>query len=168
MGCSMPGFSVLHYLPEFVQTYIHWVGDVIQPHLPLLSNSSFAFNLAHDQLFQSLDSASRGQSLGASATVLPTNTQGVFPLGFICLILLSKGLSKVFCSTTVQKHQFCGAWPPLGFHGGSDGKAFAWNAGDPCLIPGLGRSPGEGNGNLLQYSLPGESHGQRNLVGYSP
>ena len=39
-----------------------------------------------------------------------------------------------------------------GFPGGSDGKASACNAGDPGSIPGLGRSPGEGNGNPLQYS----------------
>ena len=37
------------------------------------------------------------------------------------------------------------------FPGGSDGKASAYNAGDPGLIPGSGRSPGEGNGNPLQY-----------------
>ena len=36
--------------------------------------------------------------------------------------------------------------------GGSDGKASAYNAGDPGSIPGLGRSPGDGNGNPLQYS----------------
>ena len=35
-------------------------------------------------------------------------------------------------------------------------------------IPGWGRSPGEGNGNPLQYSCLGKSHGQRSLVGYSP
>ena len=40
----------------------------------------------------------------------------------------------------------------LGFPGGSEGKASACNAGDLGLIPGLGRSPGGGNGNLLQYS----------------
>ena len=40
----------------------------------------------------------------------------------------------------------------MGFPGGSDGKASACNAGDPGLIPGSGRSPGEGNGNPLQYS----------------
>ena len=40
----------------------------------------------------------------------------------------------------------------LGFPGGSDGKASASNAGDPGLIPALGRSPGEGNGNPLLYS----------------
>ena len=38
-----------------------------------------------------------------------------------------------------------------GFPGGSDGEASACNAGDPGSIPGLGRSPGEGNGNPLQY-----------------
>ena len=41
------------------------------------------------------------------------------------------------------------------FLGGSDGKASAYNVGDPGLIPGLGRSPGEGNGNPLQYSCLG-------------
>ena len=44
------------------------------------------------------------------------------------------------------------AAPMRGFPGGSDGKASACNAGDPGLIPGSGRSPGEGNGNPLQYS----------------
>ena len=38
------------------------------------------------------------------------------------------------------------------FPGGSDGKVSAYNAGDPGSIPGSGRSPGEGNGNPLQYS----------------
>ena len=40
----------------------------------------------------------------------------------------------------------------LDFPGGSDSKASAYSAGDPGSIPGLGRSPGEGNGNPLQYS----------------
>ena len=39
-----------------------------------------------------------------------------------------------------------------GFPGGSEVKASAWNAGDPGVIPESGRSPGEGNGNPLQYS----------------
>ena len=42
--------------------------------------------------------------------------------------------------------------PELPSTGGSDGKASAYNAGDPGSIPGSGRSPGEGNGNPLQYS----------------
>ena len=40
----------------------------------------------------------------------------------------------------------------LGFPGGSEVKASAWNVGDPGSIPGSGRSPGEGNDNPLQYS----------------
>ena len=40
-----------------------------------------------------------------------------------------------------------------GFPGGSEGKASAYNVGDPGLIPGSGRSSGEGNGNPLQYSF---------------
>ena len=40
----------------------------------------------------------------------------------------------------------------MGFPGGSEVKASAWNAGDPGSIPGSGRSPGEGNGNPLLYS----------------
>ena len=51
-----------------------------------------------------------------------------------------------------------------GFPGGSDGKEYACNAGDPGLIPGSGRSPGEGNGNPLLVFLPGKSHGQRSTV----
>ena len=53
------------------------------------------------------------------------------------------------------------------FPGGSEVKASTCNAGDLGSIPGLGRSPGEGNGNPLQF-LPGESYGRRSLVGYSP
>ena len=55
-----------------------------------------------------------------------------------------------------------------GFPGGSDGKVSVYNAGDLGLIPGLGRSPGEGNGKPTLVLLPGRSHGQRSLVGYSP
>ena len=47
-------------------------------------------------------------------------------------------------------------------------KKSAYSAGDPDSIPGSGRSPGEGNGNPLQYSCLGKPHGQRSLVGYSP
>ena len=54
-----------------------------------------------------------------------------------------------------------------GFPGGSDSKEFSCNAGHPGLIPGLGRSPGEGNGNPFQF-LPGEFRGQRSLAVYSP
>ena len=52
----------------------------------------------------------------------------------------------------------------LGFPGGSDGKASAFNVGDPSSIPGSGRSPGEGNGNPLQNSCLEHPW----TMGYSP
>ena len=82
---------------------------------PLLSTSPPALNLSqHQGLFQWVSQffISGGQSIGASASasVLPVNTQGWFPLGWTGWIsLLSKGLSRVFSNTTVQKHQFFGA-----------------------------------------------------------
>ena len=53
-----------------------------------------------------------------------------------------------------------------GFPHSSVGKESACNAGDPGLIPGLERCPGEGNGKLIPVFLPGESYGQRSLAGY--
>ena len=58
--------------------------------------------------------ASGGQSIGTSASVLPINIQRWFPLGLTDLIFLQfKGLTRVFSSTTVQKHQFFGTQPSL-------------------------------------------------------
>ena len=56
----------------------------------------------------------------------------------------------------------------MGDLGGSDGKASAYNVGDPGLIPGLGRSTGEGKWQPTLVLLPGKSHGRRSVVGYSP
>ena len=53
MDCSMPGFPVHHYLPEFAQTQIHWVDDAIQPSHPSPPASPPALNLSqHQGLFQ--------------------------------------------------------------------------------------------------------------------
>ena len=56
----------------------------------------------------------------------------------------------------------------VGFLGGSHGKESACNMGDLGSIPRLGRSPGGGHGNPLQYSCLENPHGQRSQVGYSP
>ena len=55
-----------------------------------------------------------------------------------------------------------------GFPGGSVGKESTCNAGDPNLILGSGRPPGEANGNAAPIFLPGKSDGQRSLTGYNP
>ena len=112
MNCSMPGFPVLYHLLEFAQTHAHWVDDAIQPSHPLSSPSPPAFNLSqHQGLFQWVGSSHQ------VAKVLELKLQHQsfqwiqcwFPLGLTGLIsLLSKGLSRVFSSNTVQKHQFFG------------------------------------------------------------
>ena len=55
-----------------------------------------------------------------------------------------------------------------GLPGGSDSKAYAYNAGDLASIPGSGRSPGEGNGNQLQYSCLENPMDGGTWLGYSP
>ena len=59
-------------------------------------------------------------------------------------------------------------WQLLGCPGGSDSKESTCSAGGPGSIPGLRRSPGEGNGNPLQYSCLENPHSQRSLASYSP
>ena len=117
MNCSMPGFSVHHYLPEFAQTHVHWVSDAIQPSHPLTPFSSCPQSFPASESFpMSRLFASGGQSIraSASASVLPMNNQDWFPLGLTGLIsFLSKGLSRVFSSTTSWKHQFFAAQPFL-------------------------------------------------------
>ena len=108
-GLQHAGLPVHHQLPELIQTHIHWVGDAIQPSHPLLSPSPPAFNLFQCQgLPMSQFFTSGDQNIGAStsASVLPMNIQGWFPLGWTgWMSLQSKGLLSGFSSTTIQKHQ---------------------------------------------------------------
>ena len=103
--------SVLHYLLEFAQIHVHPVSDAIQPSHSLSSASPPAFNFPqHQGLFLMTQLfASGGQSTRASAlaAVLPMNVQGGFLLGLSGWISFqSKGLSRVFSNTIIQKHQF--------------------------------------------------------------
>ena len=101
------------YLPEFAQSHIHWVGGAIQPSHPLSPSSPFCFSLSqHQGVFQWVGSSHQ------VAQVLELQFQhqfqtfqwifkGWFPLELIGLISLqSKGLLRVFSSTTIWKHQF--------------------------------------------------------------
>ena len=97
MGYSMPGFPVFQYLQEFAQIHVQWVSDVIYPSHPLLPPSLLALNLSqHQGLFQWVNFTSGGQSIEASASVLPMNIQVWFSLGLTSVIsLLSKELLRV-------------------------------------------------------------------------
>ena len=112
--CSPPGLPIYHQLPEFTQTHVHWVGDGIQPSHPVLSPFPPTFSLSqHQGLFQWISSSHQvAKSIGvsASASVLPMYIEDWLPLGWTGWISLqSKGLSRVFSNTIVQKHQFFSA-----------------------------------------------------------
>ena len=106
MNYSTPGLPVHHQLPEFTQTHVQ-VGDAIQSSHPL-SSPSPAFHLSqHQGLFQWVSSFHERTGVSASTSVLLMNTQDWSPLGCTGWISLqSKGFSRVFSNTTVQKHQF--------------------------------------------------------------
>ena len=111
LDCSTPRFPVHHQLLQFAQTHVHRVSDAIQPSHPL-SSLSPAFNLCqHQGLFQWVSSSHQAAKVWSfSFSISPSNEHlDWFPLGWIDWISLqSKGLSRVFSNTTVQKHQFFG------------------------------------------------------------
>ena len=113
MNYSMPGLPVHHQFLEFTQTHVHRVSDAIQPSHTLLSPSPPAPNPSqHQSLFQWLNSSHEVATTGVSAlaSFLPKKSQDWSPLEWTGWISLqSKGLSRVFSSTTVQKHQFFSA-----------------------------------------------------------
>ena len=113
MDCSTPGFPVHHQLLELTLTHVHWVSDAVQASQPLLSPSPPAlYPSQHQSLFQWVNSSHEVAKVPALASFLPEKTQGWSPseqTGWISL--QSKGLSRVFTNTTVQKHQFFGAQP---------------------------------------------------------
>ena len=104
MDCSTPGLPVHHHLLELAQTHAHRVGDAISSSVvPFSCLQSFP---ASGSFLNSQFFVSDGQSIGvsASASVLPMNIQGWWPLGWTGWISLqSKGLSSVFSSTSSSK-----------------------------------------------------------------
>ena len=112
-GLQHAGSSVLHYLLELSPIHVH---QLVM--LTISSSASpFSFCLQYfpasecfpmSWLFQS-----GSQIIGTSASVLPKNIQGWFPLGLTGLILQSKELSRVFSSTMIQKQQLFGTQPSL-------------------------------------------------------
>ena len=115
MNHSMPGLPVHHQLLEFTQIHVHWVSDVIQPSHPVVPFSSCPQSLPASESFpMSQVFAWGGQSTGVSAlaSFLPKKSQDWSPSEWTGWISLqSKGLSRVFSNTTVQKHQFFSAQP---------------------------------------------------------
>ena len=111
IDCSTPGFPVHHQLPQLAQTHVYQVSDAIQPSSVVPFSSCLQPFPASGSFPMSQFFTSGGKSIGvsASASVFSTNIQDRFPLGWTGWISLqSKGFSRVFSNTTVQKHQFFG------------------------------------------------------------
>ena len=109
MDCSTPSFPILHYLLECAQTHVHWGSDAIQPSHPLSLSSSLALSLSQHWALFPVNWLFTSGGTSVSASVLPKNIQGWFPLGLISL--LPKGCSRVFSNTTIRKHQSFSAQP---------------------------------------------------------
>ena len=122
MDCSMPGFPVYHYLLDFAQTHVHWVGDAIQPSYPLSSPSPPSFNPSqHQGLFHWVSSSHQVAKV-LELQLQHQSFQWIFRVDSFRIYwfdwlsispLIDKGLSRVFSSTTVGEHQFFGSRPSL-------------------------------------------------------
>ena len=115
MNRSTPGLPVHHQLPEFTQTHIHWVSDAIQPSLvPFFFSPPIFFSplLSLPPIPPSIRVFSKESILhmrwpkywSSSFSIIPSKE---IP-GLISFRIISKGLTRVFSNTTVQKHQFFG------------------------------------------------------------
>ena len=133
---SIPGFPALHLSPGACSSSCplsSWCNPTISSSVACFSSCPQSFPTSGSFPMSWLFT-SGGQSIGASASasVLPKEIQGWFPLGLTGLIsLLSKRLSRVFSSTTVQRHQFFGPQPSLW----SNSHIYTWLLEKPHLWP---------------------------------
>jgi len=110
MDCSSPGLPVHHQFSELTQTHVHWISEAIQPSHPLSSPSPTFNFFQHQGLFKWV-SSSHQVAKGLEFQLLHQSFQWIFRNDFLYdgLVGESKGLSRVFSNTTVQKHQFFSA-----------------------------------------------------------
>ena len=165
IACQAPLSSTLSWsLLKFIESLMvshHLI--LCHSLLRLSSIFSTSGSFPMTQLF-----TSGGQSIGASASasVLPMNVQGWFPLGLTCLtfLLLFKGLSRVFSISTIWKHQFFGTYPFWGFPDSSVGKQSTCNV--PGFDPWVGKMPWRREWLPTPVFWPGEVHGLYNPWGH--
>ena len=115
-GLQHSRLFVLHHLPGFAQTHVHWIGDATQTSHLLQSPSPPAFNLfQHHGLFQWVISHRWPKYSDFSFNISPSNEySGLISFVMTCLISLqSKGLSRVFSNITALKQQLFGVQPSL-------------------------------------------------------
>ena len=161
MDCSRPGFFVPHHLLEFAQVHV----PLNQRCHPIISSSVtfFSFQLQSfpesGSFPMSQNFASGGQSIGASASVLPVRIQCWFSLGLTGFIsLLSKGFSKVFSSTIFGDGWCSDKEPTCQCRRRKRCRFISW----------VGKILWSRKWQPTPVFLPGKFHGQGSLVGYSP
>ena len=93
MDCSMPGFPVHHYLPEFAQTHVHWVSDAILPSHPLQPPSPLALNLSQNQGFFQWVGSSHQVAKVLEFQLQHQSFQWIFKVDW--LVWLGQGLIRV-------------------------------------------------------------------------
>ena len=114
MDSSTPGLPIHHQLLKFTQTHLHWVGDAIQPSLPLSSPSPPAFNLSqHQGLFKWVVLYIWWLECWSFSFSICSSKEYSGLISFRINWFVVKWLSRVFSSTTVQKHKFFSAQPSL-------------------------------------------------------
>ena len=114
MKCNTFGSFVLHYLLEFAQTHVHWMGDAIQPSHPLLPLLLLPSIFPSNSVFfsESILCIWRPKKSFSFSISPSKEIPGLISFRMDWLDLLaSKGLPRVFSNATVQKHQFFGAQP---------------------------------------------------------
>ena len=146
MDCSMPGLSVLHYLLEFAQVHVHCISDSIQPSHPLMSSSSSALNLSqHQGLFLWVNCLPQVTKI-LELQLQHQSFQWVFRVNFLSDWLVWSPCWPRDSKELSPAPQFKGINSLVVTH--ADLWRGAWQ---PTPV-----------------FLPGESHGQRSLGGYSP
>ena len=117
MNCSTPGLPIHHQLPDHPNPCpsSQWCHPTISSSVVPFSSCPQPFWASRSfQMSQLFASGGQSTGLSASTSVLPMNIRDRSPLGWTGWISLqSKGLSRVFSNTTVQKHQFFGTQPSL-------------------------------------------------------
>ena len=149
LPCPSPSLRVFSNLCPLNQCCHPTISSSVVPFSSCLQSFSASGSFPMNQVF-----TTGGQSIRASVSVLLMNIQDWFPLGLSSLILLSKGVSRVFSNTTVQKHQFFSM---------DEQKTNSWNfsacpvAKIPCFqCRGLGFD--SWLGNKIPYATTESSH----------
>ena len=153
MDCRMPAFPVLHYLPEFAEIHVHWIGDAIQPSHPLPASSPFAKD--------------EGKHHSSKASILRCSAFFIVQLSHPNMQPLTPPIKLfVLCSFDTDYRSTHLAIP--GSTRGKEPTCLCRGHKRHMFDPWVGKISWRRPWQPIPVFLSGEFHGQRSLVGYSP